>query len=40
MLVGRYLIIFVVALAGSLAQQHHGPITTGPCSSPWSLASR
>ncbi len=30
MLIGRYLpIIFVVALAGSLAQQHHGPITTG-----------
>jgi len=30
MLLGRYLpIILVVALAGSLAQQHHGPITTG-----------
>lgn len=30
MLIGRYLpIIFVIALAGSLAQQHHGPITTG-----------
>jgi len=30
MLIGRYLpIIFVIALAGSLAHQHHGPITLG-----------